>query len=246
MLARHATGRAFADAAGQSAPEGELLGFGWQESAPAHLGHEPGADRAAGRAGHAGRPAARGARTPPDGVARPGCAPPRRLDHRLRQPAVGRAADRHAERPAGRSVRLGRGSRAAQRGPGQRGLDRRSVAGARDDRGCAAQRLPCPAAGGRAAGDARRRPQLAASTPRPAAAGGRARRALARRTAGRAARAGAARRRARRPHRRAARLRTGARRRHGRRPPDRPALARHPGPARLCTGRQPRAGDTAP
>ena len=31
MLARHATGRAFADAAGQAAPEGELLGFGWQE-----------------------------------------------------------------------------------------------------------------------------------------------------------------------------------------------------------------------
>jgi hypothetical protein len=30
MLARHATGRAFADVAGQSAPEGELLGFGWQ------------------------------------------------------------------------------------------------------------------------------------------------------------------------------------------------------------------------
>jgi hypothetical protein len=30
VLARHATGRAFADVAGQSAPEGELLGFGWQ------------------------------------------------------------------------------------------------------------------------------------------------------------------------------------------------------------------------
>src|SRR5262249_25739877 len=30
--ARHATGRAFADIAGQAAPEGELLGFGWQQA----------------------------------------------------------------------------------------------------------------------------------------------------------------------------------------------------------------------